>query len=102
VQNALSGLQTKYSFNYPRNDGVLAWYGHLPKKFVARSRLGVLDRYGSDPYALWDAAIAREFDHVTAHLVLSNISDAQYEEIPGVVMPGRSVVFGLDFFWRGR
>ena len=25
-----------------------------------------------------------------------------YEEIPGIIMPGRSVVFGLDFFWRGR
>ena len=42
--------------------------------------------------------MAREFGHVAAHLVLSNISDTQYEEIPGVIMPGRSVVFGLDFF----
>ena len=28
---------------------------------------------------------------------LSNLTDTQYQEIPGVAMPGRSVVFGLEF-----
>lgn len=102
LQQALSGLETKYTFNYPSHDGVIAWHGKLPGKFVARSRVGVVERYASDPYGLWDAAIAREFSHIAAHLVLSNITDTQYEEIPGVVMPGRSVVFGLEFFWHGR
>ena len=102
VQKALNGLQTKYTFDYPAHDGVISWNGKLPGKFIARTRLGVLDRYGSDPYALWDAGVVREFNHVNAHLVLSNISDTQYQEIQGVVMPGRSVVFGLDFFWRVR
>ncbi len=102
AQETLSGLQTKYAFNYPSHDAVLAWNGQLPGRLIARTRLGVLDRYRSDPYALWDMAVAREFNHMAAHLVLSNISDTQYEEIPGVIMPGRSVVFGLDFFLRGR
>lgn len=102
LQKALNGLQTKYTFDYPVHDGVIAWNGRLPGKFVARTRLGVLDRYGSDPYALWDAGVVREFNHVAAHMVLSNITDTQYQEIPGVIMPGRSVVFGLDLFWRAR
>ena len=101
-QQTLSGLETKYAFNYPSHDGVIAWQGKLPAKLVARSRVGVVDRYGSDPYGLWDAAISREFSHVGAHLVLSNLTDTQYEEISGVMMPGRSVVFGLEFFWSGR
>jgi len=102
AQQALLGLQSKYTFNYPTHDGLLAWNGRLPWKITARSRIGVVDRYARDPYGLWDTAVAREFNHVAAHLVLSNISDTQYEEIPGVIMPGRSVVFGLDFFLRGR
>lgn len=102
VQKALNGLQTKYTFDYPVHDGVIAWNGRLPGKFIARTRVGVLDRYGSDPYALWDAAVARPFSHVNVHLALSNISNTQYEEIQGVVMPGRSVVFGMDFYLRGR
>jgi len=101
-QKTLAGLQTKYAFDYPSHDAVLAWNGKLPARFIARTRLGVIDRYGSDPYAIWDAALVREFSHVAAHLALANISDTQYQEIPGVVMPGRSVVFGLDFFWRSR
>jgi iron complex outermembrane receptor protein len=102
AQQSLNGLQAKYSFNYPTNDGVIAWNGRLPGKFIARTRIGVVDRYAGDPYGLWDAAVAREFGHVAAHLVLSNVTDTQYEEIQGVIMPGRSVVFGLDFFWHAR
>lgn len=102
IQGMLNGLRTKYSFNYPKHDAVVAWNGRLPGKFIARTRVGVVDRYASDPYGLWDAAVARQFGHVAAHLVLSNLTDTQYEEIQGVIMPGRSVVFGLDFFWRAR
>ena len=102
VQQTLNGLQTKYSFHYPTHDAVVAWNGHLPGKFIARTRIGVVDRYASDRYGLWDAAVAREFGHVAAHLLLSNLSDTQYEEIQGVIMPGRSLVFGLDFFWHPR
>jgi len=102
VQEALNGVQAKYAFSYPKQDAVVAWRGRLPGKFIARTRIGVIDRYASDPYGLWDAAVAREFTHVAAHLGLSNITDAAYEEIPGVIMPGRSLVFGLDFFWHPR
>ena len=101
-EQALNGLQTKYAFNYPVNDGVIGWTGRLPGKLIARTRIGVVDRYSRDPYGLWDAAVGREFSHVAAHLVLSNITDTQYEEIQGVIMPGRSVIFGLDFFLRAR
>jgi iron complex outermembrane receptor protein len=102
AQQMLNGVQTKYSFDYPIDDAVVAWNGRLPGKFIARTRLGVIDRYASDPYGVWDAAVAREFTHVAAHLGLSNIADTAYEEIPSVIMPGRSLVFGLDLFWHPR
>jgi hypothetical protein len=31
-----------------------------------------------------------------------NLSDTRYEEIPGVVMPGRSVVGGVELVFTGR
>ena len=102
IQESLNRLQTKYTFNYPNHDATVAWSGRLPGKFIARIRIGVVDRYASDPYALWEAAVAREFGRIAAHLGLSNITDTQYEEIPGVIMPGRSVIFGMDFFWHRR
>jgi hypothetical protein len=81
---------------------VLSWLGELPGKIQARSQIGVDQRFGVDPYAVWDAALTREFyGKVRANLGLSNLSSTSYEEIPGVVMPRRSVVFGLDILlWR--
>jgi iron complex outermembrane receptor protein len=102
VQQSLTDLQAKYTLSYPKQDAVLAWNGHLPGSLFARTRVGIIDRYSSDPYGLWDIGLAKEFSHVAAHLALSNITDTQYEEIPGIVMPGRSAIVGLDFFWRTR
>ena len=73
-----------------------------PQRSDFRIGAAVMDRYARDPYGLWGAAVAREFSHVVAHVVLSNITATQYEGIPGVMMPGRSVVFGFDFFLRAK
>jgi iron complex outermembrane recepter protein len=98
AQNVPMGLQSKYLFNYPIDDGVVAWQGMLPGNFIARTRVGVTNRFGHDPYGIWDANIGREFRNVSAHLGFSNLTSTQYEELVGVVMPGRSVVFGMEFF----
>lgn len=98
VQSALEGLESKYVFNYPIDDAVVAWQGMLPGNFVARTRIAVTNRFGRDPWAIWDANVGREFRNLAAHLGFSNLSNTQYEEIEGVVMPGRSVVFGMELF----
>ncbi len=102
AQQALNGLQSKYIFNYPVADAVVAWQGKLPGKLIARSRIGVASRYSSDPYGVWDADIGREFEYAAVHLAFSNLSDTQYEEVQGVIMPGRSVIFGIDLFVRKK
>jgi iron complex outermembrane receptor protein len=102
AQGPLPGRISEYAFNYPSNDAVVRWQGTLPGKVVARSRIGVVKRYASDPYALWDASVGREFKMVDAHLAFSNLTNTGYQEIPGVAMPGRSVIFGMDVFVRGK
>jgi iron complex outermembrane recepter protein len=97
AQNSLNGLESEYVFNYPVDDAFVAWQGMLPARIQARTRIGAIDRYQRDAYALWDLSLARQFNHVAAHLALANITNTNYQEIPGVVMPGRSVIFGLDF-----
>jgi iron complex outermembrane receptor protein len=97
AQQSLNGLQSEYVFNYPEHDAFVAWQGLLPGRIQARTRIGTIDRYQRDPYALWDLSLARQFDHVAAHLAFANITNTDYQEIPGVVMPGRSVILGLEF-----
>jgi iron complex outermembrane receptor protein len=98
AQQALHGQESKYVFNYPVQDAILSWQGALPGNLIARSRLAITSRYVRDPYALWDVALARQFNHVSTHLGFSNLTGTHYEEIQGVAMPGRSVVLGLEFF----
>ena len=99
---SLGGLQSEYISNYPVDDASVTWQGTLPGTLVARTRIGVINRFDKDPYALWDFGIAREFRYVAAHMDLANITDTRYQEIPGVVMPGRSIIFGLEFIVSKR
>jgi len=102
AQDALQGLQSRYTSNYPTHRAVVGWLGELPWQIEATSQLGVVQRYATDPYVVWGAALTREFyGRVRANLAFSNLSDTRYEEIQNVVMPGRSVTFGLDLLlWR--
>ena len=102
AQQPLANQQTKYTFYYPTHDAVVAWQGLLPGNFFARSRVGVVTRYKADPYAVWDFSVGRDFRNLRTHLSLANISDTQYQEIAGVVMPGRSIIFGLEFLLRAN
>jgi outer membrane receptor protein involved in Fe transport len=58
--------------------------------------VGLTGASRGEPYGLWDAALSRNFGYITARLAFSNLTDTRYEEIQNVLMPGRSVLFGLE------
>ncbi|HZP01358.1 MAG TPA: TonB-dependent receptor [Terriglobia bacterium] len=95
-QEQLDGLQTLYVFNYPLHSGVVSWQAALPGGLIARSRVGVLKRYGRDLYGVWDLYCARAAGRLHPFLQLTNLTDTFYQEIAGVPMPGRAVVVGMD------
>jgi len=96
AQKAVPGVASRYVFNYPRHSGVACWEGELGGVFALRSRLGALQRYGRDPYALWDVFLARSRGRWRPFLQLTNLTAAVYEEIPGVAMPGRGIFGGVE------
>jgi iron complex outermembrane receptor protein len=96
------GVQTKYVFNYPSHTGIISWQG-THRGFMARTRVGALRRVERDPYAIWDLYLARTAGRLNPFLQLTNISNTAYQEIPGVVMPGRAVIVGVQYIlWSGR
>ena len=101
-QNTVPFGDTKYTFNYPTNSGVVAWIASLPGGLVARTRLGVIDRTAQDPYPLLDFDIGRSAGKIHPFLQLANVTGSSYQEIQGVVMPGRSILVGMEFLLRGR
>lgn len=109
-QDPLQALFSKYTFNQLTNSGIATWQGRLPGNVIARTRLGVAQRdctaatcaagltdsSRGNPYPIWDAAVSRQFGYVSARLGFSNLANTRYEEIQNVIMPGRSVLFGLE------
>src|SRR5262249_37483402 len=96
-QNPPPGIQSKYVFNYPAQAGVGSWYASLPAGLLVRMRLGVTERRGLDPYALWDLYAAYSRGRVHPFLQLTNLANTSYQEVTGVWMPGRAVVGGLEW-----
>jgi len=102
AQAALNGQQSKYVFQYPVHSGTLTWRGHLPQHIDTHLRIGVLQRYQRDPYPLIELSAERAFRYWKPFVQLTNITNTGYEEIPGVRMPGRAAMAGMEFYWRQR
>lgn len=101
--NALHGEQSEYVFEYPVQSGTLSWSGVIPATgILAHARIGVLQRYARDPYPLIEASAGRQFGHFKPYIQLSNLTNTGYEEIPGVLMPGRSYLAGVELLFRSN
>ena len=96
------GGYTRYVFNHPVHSAVFNWSGPLPGGLTARTRLGALERRGRGAYAVWDVSVARARGRVRPFVQLSNLTATRYAEIPGVAMPGRTFVGGLELVVPGR
>lgn len=94
-QQLAPGMTSKYVFQFPNNRGVATWTGQW-RGWVASSSLGVIQRVAQSPYPLWDLAASRATGRIKPYLQLSNLSDTKYENIPGIEMPGRSVIVGVE------
>lgn len=96
AQSVLNGLQSKYVFNYPRHSGVASWQAALGDGWIARSRLGALERFGRSPYAVWDVYASWQKHRVRPYFQLANLTSTRYEEFVGIRMPGRSFTWGIE------
>lgn len=95
-----SALLSKYVFNYPNHSAALVWHGQFRNMFALRSRLNVVQRFQHVAYSLWDAGACITSGRLRPYVELSNIVGSHYQEIPGVDMPGRSFVAGLEFVYE--
>jgi iron complex outermembrane receptor protein len=102
AQDALAGYLSKYVFNYPEHNAVFGWYGEW-RGLTGRTRAGVTRRFARSTYAVWDLYGAVSRGRARPFLQFTNLGDTNYEEIPGVPMPGRAVVGGIELIaWGGQ
>ncbi len=93
---ALQGFQSKYVFNYPTDQAVIAWQRVSARGWMARLRTGVTNQYQRSTYVLVDASASWMRSRFHPYLRLTNVTNADYQPVYGVVMPGRAAVAGLE------
>jgi len=102
TQDTIAAGFTKYTFNYPTKSGVFGWQITPRGNFVLRTRVGVIERLERSPYALWDIYAGLPRHKVHPYLQVSNATNTSYQSIPGVAMPGRTIVGGVEVVFRKR
>ncbi len=93
---AMPGIESEYAFWYPAQSGLFTWRAQLRHGILARSRVGVLDRYGYKTYGVWDVYLARSTGRIHPFIQLTNLTNTSYQEVQMVAMPGRAVVAGVE------
>ncbi len=94
-------LQSKYTFNYPVQSAVVQWTGAVGSRVIARTRIGTVNRLAHYPYTIWDASAAYAQGRVRPYLRLTNLTNADYQEILAVQMPSRGIVGGVELILAG-
>ena len=100
TQDTIAAGFTKYTFNYPTGSGVFQWQITPRANFVFRTRVGALARPAQSPYALWDLYAALPRHKVHPYLQVTNTTNTSYQSIPGVPMPGRTIIGGVELVVR--
>jgi iron complex outermembrane receptor protein len=93
-------LLSKYTFNYPVQSGVAEWRGMIHGALAARTRIGAISRLNRGPYGVWDTSATWTKGRVRPFAQVANITSTRYQEIPGIALPGRTFMGGVEFVIR--
>jgi iron complex outermembrane receptor protein len=64
--------------------------------------VAAVQRFETGAYPLVEWTMGREFRYLKPYVQLTNLTDTKYQEIPGVPMPGRGVIAGLELRWKAN
>jgi outer membrane cobalamin receptor len=87
-------LLSKYVLDYARHSLAGSAVGEW-RRLMVGARLEVRQRVGRDAYQLLDLRVGRRFDRVEVYVDTLNALGTRYQEVGGVVMPGRWVKAGV-------
>ena len=100
TEDTIAAGFTKYSFNYPTANGVFSWRIAPRANFLFRTRVGAIERPARSMYALWDLYAALPHRKLHPFLEISNATNTAYQSVPGVAMPGRTIIGGVELVLR--
>ncbi len=87
-------LLSKYVLDYARHSAAVSAASSW-RTIDAGSRLEYKQRSDGRDYWVLDLRVGRSFGRLAAYIEAANLLDASYEEVRGVVMPGRWIKAGI-------
>ncbi len=92
------GLISEYAFNYASSNASLAWQALFPTRQLAlRTQVSIVQQTQRTAYPLWTVALTRTQGSIRPYVRAENLANIQYQELPGVPQPGRTVLAGITF-----
>jgi iron complex outermembrane receptor protein len=97
-----AALLSEYAYNFAMQNASLSYAAIVAHQLSVRTQLGIIQKTTQSLYPLWNLALARNQGSIRPYLMLNNISNTAYYEVPGppaLPMPGRNYVAGILFAW---
>ncbi len=98
-----SGLISEYAYNYASQNASFAWQGIFPSaQLAARTQVSVIQQAGRTAYPLWTVALTRTQGRIRPYVRADDLANISYQELPGVPLPGRTILAGITLTWAER
>lgn len=101
-QRKVTGLEYKYSQNYPVHRFTTTFWGQPVWKIRHHLVVDYQRRNESDNILLVDLTLSLPAGKFSISLVGKNLADSEYEEIPGLIQPGRYLGMRIGFEWDNK
>jgi len=88
---------SRYTLRYLKHSLNLTVFTNLPFGLEQSWALKYGDRINLDDYFTIDTKIQKEFSKLNVFIKATNILNKPYEDIPGVLLPGRYIIAGANF-----
>ncbi len=100
---APAGVISEYAYDYASHNASFAWQGVIPRvQVAARTQVSVVQQTTRTAYPLWGLALSRTQGLVRPYVRAEDLANISYQELPGVPLPGRTVMAGVVLSWPER
>ena len=98
-----AGLISEYAYNYASQNASFAWQGTFPSaQIAARTQVSIIQQAGRTAYPLWTVALTRTQGFLRPYVRAEDLANVRYQELPGVPLPGRTILAGITLTWRAQ
>ncbi len=98
----MEGIESRYALENIRNQLSFSTYWSILNTVKFSSNYRFVDRIETSPYGLWDFSVGGKYKGFYIDFTVVNATNKQYEEYPGIPMPGRWLRTSLRYTFEKK